>query len=257
MAKLVKAYVGELFRKFQRFAPWLPDVPIQLGAVGVIEAGEFRRKTTLRALGIKVTASPKGPAVVIDHASTKGVTVTMKAKGVLLAGSPLTKADIGASVTFSDVGGVVLQASGVKAQSISNADEVGQEILERYKNQTWDDDWVFVDEVRTAEATTILISEASASRLDLRALGKVAEKVPLSGSFSIVAKEGSVTSFIGQSGLTPLFHLSRVKKKWLDTFLLATPKGKIAGAKGATPVGRGKVPTSAKNLLEDVSFEEE
>lgn len=259
MARLADRYVGELFRKFGRFAPWLPDVPVQLGAVGVIENGEFRRKTTLASLGIAVTASPPGPATVLDHTSARGVTLTMKAEGQLLPDSPLAAAEAGASVSFSRVGGIVLQSSGVRARTILNAGEVARSILARFAQRAWEEDWVFVDEVRSARSTTILISEENDTRLDLRASGKVAPSVPLSGAFVVAAKRGSITSFVGAAGFTPLFNLSRVKKEWLVSLVGKTPAGTVVGAKRARPA-RGLRSSARRTndaeLLEPVSFDE-
>jgi hypothetical protein len=233
MAELVEQYVGELYRKFGRFAPWLPDTPIALGSIGVIERGEFVRKTSLDSLGIPFAESSSGPQTVLDHASSKGVTIAFKAKGEVLPGSTLLKGDAGAHISFAKVGGIVLQASGVRVKTIKDTDRVARDILDLFALGIWNKDWVFVDEVRTAAATTILISEEKATKLELKAKGNLQGPAALATGLVLAAKQGSITSFIGAKGFTPLFNLSRVRKQWLDSILDGKPKGKITGAKRA------------------------
>src|SRR6188768_1523866 len=168
MAELVERYVGELYKKFGRFAPWLPDTPIALGAVGVIEGGEFVRKTSLASLGVAWKASAPGPTTVIDYASASGVTITLKAKGEVVPGSSLAQAEAGARISFAKLGGVVLQAAGVRVTTLNEPDRVARAILELFARGIWEPGWVFVDEVRTAASTTILISEEKATKLELK-----------------------------------------------------------------------------------------
>jgi hypothetical protein len=255
MATLIDQYVGELYKKFGRFAPWLPDTPIALGAVGVVEGGEFIKKTNLESLGIAWTPSKPGPASVLDHSSATGVTIALKAKGEVVPGSILLKGDAGARISFAKLGGVVLQASDVRVVSIKDTDSVARAILDMFALGIWHEDWVFVDEVRTAASTTILISEEKSSRLELKAAGNLQGPAALAGGLVVAAKQGSITSFVGSKGCTPLFNLSRVKKQWLQSILDGKPKGKITGAKraAAAPIPTPKIP-DGEALLAPVQF---
>lgn len=247
MAKLSALYSKQIHASLQRFAPWTPNVPVALGDVGILVDGVFEHRTSLATLGIPFEAVRKTSGNVVDFTSAKGVTLEVSGAAVETKG-PLT-AKAHAKVTFSKAGGVVLQASNVSVTVMADPASVCGAVLTKFAEGGWEREWVFVTEVQSAGATTVMVSEGGEASIELTAEGAVGDQVPLSAGFVVSKKSGAVLNWVGRAGLTPLFGLSRVRQSVWDR-IFGKKRGKITAARRAMPES-----VTAETIVEEVAVE--
>jgi hypothetical protein len=203
---------------------WLPGAPIDLGSVGLIEDGVFRPITTLKNLGIPFDKIIDKDKDSIDYSSSSGVSITFKAAGETNSKfKALTDASAGALIEFSRSGAIVLQLRGVANHRIADQPKLYKELLRSVvigDEDKWQRDWVVITEVVQTDQATIIISDSSNSKLELKASGSVAPMslVDVSGNLSVAGESQVSTKLIANSGLTPLYRGVRVKKKFLWLF---------------------------------------
>ena len=75
MASPVKIYQSEMHHNLGFYATWLPGDPIEIGDVGVLLDGRFRRLTSLTDLGISYDLSAAGTTQNVQYTSAKGAKV--------------------------------------------------------------------------------------------------------------------------------------------------------------------------------------
>lgn len=224
MARIHKLYSKEIYNNLNYRTTWLPGAPIKLGAVGFIEDGLFHTITTLKNLGLSFDEVVDKDKDSIDYSSSSGVSITFKAAGEANQKfKALADASAGALIEFSRSGALVLQLRGVAIHRIADQPKLYKELLRSIvigDEDKWQRDWVAITEVVQADHATIIISDSSNSKLELKASGSVAPTslVDLSGNFSVAGESQVSTKLIASSGLTPLYRGVRVKKKFLWLF---------------------------------------
>lgn len=209
MASPVKTYQSEMHSNLGFFATWLPGDPIELGDIGVLENGRFRRMSTLKELGVSVEVGSGNSSQDLQYTSTKGFTLNTsggaRAKGVATAKLVLQ---------FSAEGAFVFHATGLQPSRIQNRAAVAKEMLRLYRSKKWNKEWCLVESIHSAARATVIISQDSSAELVLAAdahagipaLCLADPKVKL----KVTAVRGKLFQTIGAKDLHPLYACLRL-----------------------------------------------
>lgn len=244
-------YTREMYRRFGYHATWTPGTPLQLGDVGVVRDGVYRRLRNLKDFGIPFDVRPDTTAERLKHVSTHSVEFAFKAAGKpAIPGSFLSDANAGVTIEFKRSGGVAFEALGCTTPSISDQLGLGRELIKRYRAGKWNKDYVVVTELVHADSCTVLVSESRGGKISIEASAAVS-----AGSFSIADASAGLgitfsrsmnTEIIAAGGLTPLMRVRRVRRPFLGS-----PTFRTAGVDPLDLV----VPADVKE--EDLVFEAE
>jgi hypothetical protein len=210
MASPVKLYQREMHGNLGFFATWLPGDPIEIGDVGSLEAGRFRRMTSLKDLDIPCEVDVSSTQQNIQLTSTRGTRLTTSAG----ANAPtLVKAEI--TIGFSREGAFIFNAFKLRPYRLVNHPTVAEGILDAYRNHRWERGWLLVETVHVAERATIIVSEDSSAELVLVAnLTGALPTVPLADpkiGFTVASTRGKVVHIVGGRDLHPLYSCLRLK----------------------------------------------
>src|SRR5262245_34753075 len=149
VASPVKLYQSEMHNNLGFFANWLPGDRLELGEAGVIEAGRFRKVTSLAELGISFVKSAAGSPQNARYESTAGTKINLTAGA---AATPGARGEI--SVQFSKEGAFLFHSSGLRHQRIENRLAVTEAILKAHENGKWKKEWCVIEGLHTAELAT-------------------------------------------------------------------------------------------------------
>ena len=216
--KTSEKYTRELKQQFGYLATWLPSTPLELGDIGVLKKNSFTKISNLSDFDIEFEVEPDFSKSNIEHSSSGSVSIVAKLSGTVApSGSSLVQADAGFIVDFSKENAVFFKALGTTSPSIKNQIAVGSKIVEFFKAGKWDKSWVVVTEIVNAESATILISNSSNGKIELKVSGDVqAAQIDIAdiglGLKATFSKDLS-TKIIANDALTPLFKVSKLKTK--------------------------------------------
>ncbi len=216
-----KQYRREMGRRFEMIAVWPPTQIVRLGEVGRLNGVRFDPMTTLSALGIPQVEGPKGPPATMEYTSEGRVTIAIKGSGDLpVAGSALTQAEAGATISFDRSNAVVFKAKEASVCRLDQLDKLGARLLGAYKEGLWDKDLAVVVELISAGSSTVLISSSSDASVDIRASGDVAAGAVdiANAELGLTLKRSTAiaTRFLCEEGLTPLVKLLRIKRSFFS-----------------------------------------
>jgi hypothetical protein len=225
MANVSDRYVKLLYQRYKHFAAWLPNTKMLLGDVGVVEGKYFRRKTSLKALGVKFATRTGDKPLAFSDDLTLGLQVHAKAAGEVALGTALPLAQAGVSIDFASEGAFLFHAMNCYADEIEDKAAVGKALVALHQKGDWDIGWSVVDTVIRAGSSTILVSNSHNAKLELKA--KTAVEIsnlakPELG-LEVSSKQGDITLFLADQGLTPLFRLSMFHRSWME-WLLGKPE---------------------------------
>ena len=211
MASPVKLYQKQMHNNVGFFATWLPSTSVQLGDLGVLEAGRFRRVGSLGELGVSIGDVREGtPENMSYSAWADKKTAATAGAGTAV---PLAKAEL--AIQFSQQGGYVFEAAAIRNVEIANRLRITEAILALYENGRWQKEWLLVDAVYRADSATIIVSEDSASGIILNANAETPlGSLPLADpkvALSVSSVTGKVVHVIAQSGLSPLYSCLKVQ----------------------------------------------
>lgn len=227
MPSPVKTYQTEMHGNLGFFATWLPADPVDVGDVGVLEGGRFRRVATLDELGVPCTVDVTAGKASLQFTSTRGV--KLDATG---AGQAAGVARFDVAIQFSDAGAFVFHATGLRLHRLDNRVEVAERMVSAYERGQWQKDWLLVESVHAAQRATVIISEDESARLLLRADAKV--PIPALSladpnvGLEVAATEGKLFQTLGASDLHPLYSCLRVKGAFFGSPQVAPVRGAAA-----------------------------
>ncbi len=209
MASPVKLYQREMHDNLGFFATWLPGDQIEVGDVGVIEGGRFRREASLKELGIPCKVGAGKAMQSVQYTSTQGTKIATTAG----AATTLAKAEI--SIDFSREGAFVFHASNLRPYRLDNRVAVAEKIVDAYKKGTWKKEWLLVEGIHAAECATIIVSEDGSASLVLAA----SADAPIAGvsladpkiGLTATATRGRIVHILGGAGLHPLYACLQLK----------------------------------------------
>lgn len=224
MVSPVRLYQREMHGNLGFFATWLPGDPIEIGDVGLLEAGRFRRMASLKDLGIPCEVDVSSTQQNVQFTSTKGTRLTTSAG----ANAPtLVKAEI--KIGFSREGAFIFNAFKLRPRRLVNHSTVAEAILDAYRNHHWEQGWLLVETVHVAERATIVVSEDSSAELVLvadvaGALPTVSLANPRIG-FTVASTRGKVVHIVGGRDLHPLYSCLRLKSTFFGEPSLQPVRG--------------------------------
>jgi hypothetical protein len=129
--------------------------------------------------------------------------------------------DAGVIVDFSREKSTLFKANNTTTNTIDDTIKLGNEVLKLYKAGKWNKKWVIINELIKAENSTIIISNASNGKIELKANANIElpnlDIADASFNFSTQFSRGLETKFITTNSLTPLFKIMGIKTKLLHT----------------------------------------
>lgn len=232
-------YTDEMKKKFGFLATWLPGTPLILGDIGILNDNVFTHVAFLEDFNIQFVTRVDTTGDDIEYSSTGAVSVATKMSGTVAPqGSTFGDIDAGFIVEFANENSVFFKANEIKTNLIENTAKLGDEILKLYHEGKWNKHWVVITELVAAKTATILISNTTNAKIELKASANVeAKKLDIADAkfdFGTTFSKGMNTKIIAQSGLTPLFKVmalkSRIflppvfKSRGIQAFDLVTPE---------------------------------
>lgn len=202
-----------IYSRTSLFGTWLPTDPIQVGEYGSIRRGRFNREGNLKQRGIPLseTRIASSPSVLgfSDRASfnSKG---SVAAKAGNVASGVL-------EITLSGEGAFVYHLQDIVVRRIANKEEFFESLfLAILSNKLkWRDDFVVIDEVREAGASTLIVLESDAGKLTVKGnipLGaeSAAPLAKIGAKVSVNIERGSIFHAMGKTSSTPLYSAKRL-----------------------------------------------
>jgi hypothetical protein len=229
MASPVKLYQREMHRNLGFFATWLPSTVIELGDIGVLDGGRFRRVASLKELGISQLDIREGtPENVSYSASAKRSDGISAGAGTVV---PVASAEL--SIQFSSQGGYVFEALAMRQMEIADRLALAAGLLQAYEKGQWQKEWLLVDALYNAESATILVSEDTTSEIVLKASAAVLPvgSLPLADprlKLAVASSSGKIVHVVATNNLRPLYSCVRVR----DPLLFGKPS--VVAVRGRT-----------------------
>ena len=213
MSSPVKLYQQELHKNIGYFATWLPGAALELGDVGVFQAGQFHKVASLAELGIPAAAGVAGTPQTLDYSSTESTKIDTGAGAAVPAA---VKAEV--SVKFDRQGSFVFQALGVRSVQLADKVATSARIVDAFARGAWQKDWLVVDSLYVADSATIIVAEDESAEIVLKAsstLPLAALSLSLADpslGLTVSAMRGKLVYVIAASGLRPLYSCLRLRK---------------------------------------------
>ena len=204
MASPARLYQQEMHSNLGFFPTWLPGDPIEIGDVGVLEEGRFRRLASLQELGIAYQASTGSAAQNVQYSSTQGTKIEI---GAGADAARVAQGEI--KVEFSRAGAFVFHATELRMRQLDNRLAVGKAIVGGYERGKWKKEWLFVEAHHLAACATVIVSEDSAASLVLNAsasgpLTSISLADPKVG-LTVSRTSGRIVHVVGAKNLHPLY----------------------------------------------------
>jgi hypothetical protein len=227
MPSPVRIYQAEMHLNLGFFATWLPGDSVEIGDVGVLADGRFRRLSSLANMGMRCKTNSAGSPQNVQYTSTKGTAVSAAAAA---GASGVGKAEI--EIEFSAEGAFLFHATGLQARRLEDLQTVNHGILTAYNRGEWQKEWLLVEAVHTADCATVIVSQDTSAKLVLTAnasssssaLALADPKV----SLNIASSRGRLVNVICGRAMSPLYSCLRVHDS-----IFSVPS--LTPARGATP----------------------
>ena len=218
---------GAFQERFSRAPVWLPGTPMALGDVGVIDRRGYLRIARLSDFGISFEED--SVSVESEYSVTSACATTedfdAKASGSDPSGA-LSSAEAGMRVSFSAGGGFVVRAMKVLGSRIPNVLSVEEQIRRKQAEKAfWNREWIYVQEVVSAEPCIMIVSNASGAHATVRAsinagLNSFVQLLAAGSALSL-SEQSSIDQYIATQTRTPFMWRGRwlrgrLKKKFFD-----------------------------------------
>jgi hypothetical protein len=250
-----KTYTRELKDNLNYTATWLPNVKLSLGDVGLLSNYEFIYRTNLKNLGVPFKEGSPGGSATYSFISSEAVTRNLKVAGnAQLPGSVLTEADAGITFSFGKKHAIVFLATDCTIRSISDQEPLKKLILNAYSAGQWDREYVVVTELVAAGSTSVIISEGSEGRYELKAkagLTPTFEAMNVEGNFSLAHDSQIGFNCLAKSGMTPLFRCLGLRIGWFRDDIVTR-----ADVVPGDPRGAGTDPTNQRVMVDEVEYDD-
>ena len=229
MSAPAELYVKGIRKSLRYFAAWLPTAEYKLGDVGTLENDFFERITTLRKiLGISFAVREDKSPTPLEIVSQQGVSITIKMKGEVNDIIPILPIDkAGISLSFSNKGAYVFQASKSYELSIEDIEFLRKQILEAYKERKWRKKWVVITSIVKVPYATYIISNSPNAEIVFEADTNLKQGILDLGSIGVnltwKRQTGNLIKMVGARNITPFFKLSQIKKRFISRTEFAAP----------------------------------
>ncbi len=215
MATIAQIYTSALYRNFKPlYANWDPDQPIQLGSFGLLRGrtytplGQFDNAALLKEV---TNPNPSQKT----FASRGGTQVTFHAAGSAPAGG-IALANAAVEIGFSSEDAVFFNAADCKFSSVADKVKLGKEIMKRYRDKSWEREWVIVTDLIRAGSTTIVVSGSTNASILLEATGGVQQINLADASLKLSVRNSRNVGYqtVSKEGVVPLIGLCKVQWKF-------------------------------------------
>lgn len=196
-------------------ANWEPGKPVELGDYGFMQGRTFIREGNIRLLGInfnKITDSTKDRKY---FSSAEFTDVKFNAKGSIRANG-VAYANATLEISFSGKGAVFFNAADCTYSMIESKTALGSEIMQRYENNKWNEEWAIVTDIVNAGSTIVAVSGGDSSSLVLEASGD-AKRINLANAsigLNIVSEKNVGFQLVTHEGIIPLIGLSQLQRSF-------------------------------------------
>lgn len=219
MSSVPELYATFLFDQYGYRATWPLGLRLALGDVGFLENGVFDRYTNLHALGVTCETQKSSAARErATHVSSDAVEVRIKVAGEPAPGySALLQGHVGLLIRFQEQSGFIVSFHGMSHWSIVDHRALQQQILDLYRQGTWERRWFVVTQLIAARSATVLISEATGGEVELSAKASIAPDLGGLGDaeagLAIVRSQGLSTALLSEGSLTPMFRARHLRRR--------------------------------------------
>jgi hypothetical protein len=231
MASPVKLYQQEMHNNLGFYATWLPGDPIEIGDIGMLENGRFRRETSLLEMGIECDVSTGQSMQNLQYTSTKGTEIKTSAGA---AATALVKAEI--IIEFSSEGAFVFNVANLRSRRLENRTAVARQILEAYKSDKWRKEWLIIEALHSAECATIIVSEDRSAGIILVANADIPlPAISLSDpkiNLTVASTHGRIVHIVGGKRLHPLYSCLRIRDTLFGSTSVRPVRGLDADTEG-------------------------
>lgn len=217
MAAVYELYTKEMYTRTGYFAAWLPSMPVALGDVGVLKGNRFSKVTTLAQLGVPFRVGAASKPADVDYSTAEYVSVS-PGVSVDVAGA---SGHVGLDISFGRAGATLFQARGCVLESVENLPELERALLDLRRNRTWRSGYVVVTTVLRTGPTAIVVSDERGASMRVRVdAGALSAPMPVAaglGHLDVTSRKGVTVEVLSREGATPLFRLSRLRRKPLGS----------------------------------------
>lgn len=217
MAQLVKFYTDTIKERSGGFyGAWPVDSSIKLGDYGKSNGNQFMRYGNVKDdFNINITRQTgKGRVKTYSFKAGEKVNVITNSGG--LVGSTSATMEI----SFGGESGVYFSIDGCKYSEVRNYQELGEKIIEVYSSNKWQDEFVIVTDLVTADASTIVVTNGKNATIKLEAnVSTISESdcVNSNINFNIVSQNNIGLNIIAENNLIPLIGLSNIKASFISS----------------------------------------
>jgi hypothetical protein len=234
----------EFQARFSRAPVWLPGTSMSVGDIGIIDHRGYLRVAKLADFDIDFEEQPSDAKseyfVWSQHAKVKEIQGT----GAALDPTGIVgQVEASMHMSFAAARSFVVRAAHVQGRQIPDVRKVESEISRRQAiNPFWQKEWIYIQEVITAQPCIMVVSEASGAEAAVKATGSG----PGLSGFAQLFEAGTSLQLSGEaSNVQQIVTRDRAPLMWRGRWL----RGLIR--KNWTSRGRGAKEGARPDLYED------
>lgn len=223
MKNLPKFYLDYIQKNFGIYhGTWLPSYNLSLGdIISIGDDGGILRQSTLERQGISFEIREGESPFNTDNEMNADVDITPALQASTPAiGNVITYAEVGFDVHFNRDNSVVFKLSGPRLYSIDFLAELAPVILEKYREGSWQKEWMIVTELIKADSGTIIIAASAGTSISLRLQASV-NAGPIEITNPLLTFDSSanteITGTYIMSNITPLYRCMGIKTSLFGT----------------------------------------
>jgi hypothetical protein len=210
-------YAKEMYTRTGYFAAWLPSMPVALGDVGVLKNNRFSKITTLAQLDVSFQVGAASKPADLDYSTAEYVSVS---PGVSLDAAGAS-AHAGLNISFGRAGATLFQARDCVLESVENLPELERALLDLRSKRRWRSGYVVVTTVLRTGPTVIVVSDERGASMEVRVdAGALSAAMPVAaglGHLEVTSRKGVTVEVLSREGATPLFRVSRLRRRPLGS----------------------------------------
>jgi len=228
MVSPVQRYQQEMHQNIGFFATWLPGDLLELGDIGTLVNGTFRKQSSFKEMGIAYEVSKFGASQNLQYTSKFGIAFSVDTS---VDASAMIDVSAAIKVEFSSQGSFLFQASDVRNRRLENIANLKNAVLEARASGKWNKNWQVVDSIREADCATVIVSEDESARVSFNAKGPVGG-IPLADprvNLSISSSRGRMAQVIAGRHIRPLYTCLHVRESLFSSPSFEPVRGAAGG----------------------------
>ncbi|MBG6166879.1 hypothetical protein IWQ54_006581 [Labrenzia sp. EL_195] len=168
MPELHRNYFREIKDAFGLIPTWLPDPSVQIGDIGILQSGEFKRLRPLSVEGVECTTNTHEDSAAIEHRSkgTRGISISAHGNTGATV-SPLADLKSKLKIEFCKEGAVFLLASGCSTVEVDDKQVLFNHVKQKLEFDDWPRNQVIVTKIKRCKLLVLLISASSEGQAEL------------------------------------------------------------------------------------------